>query len=89
MPNRYLDKIECWSSLFAIRDTLDMTSIVVGGDLNTYLYQTEKRGGSRVRDPQSEKLSDLISEWDLQDIRPLKGKFTWNNRRVGLNHIAA
>jgi hypothetical protein len=89
MPNRYSDKIECWYSLFAIQESLDMSSIKVGDDLNTYLYQSEKKGGSRVRDPQSEKLIDLISEWDLQDIRPLKGKFTWNNRRGGLNHIAA
>jgi hypothetical protein len=65
MPNRYSDKIECWTSLFAIRDSLDKSSIVVGGDLNTYLYQAEKRGRSRVRDPQSEKISDLISDWDL------------------------
>jgi hypothetical protein len=68
---------------------MDMTSIVVGGDLNTYLYHTKKRGGIRVGDPQSEKLSDLISEWDLQDICPLKGNFTWNNRWGGLNHIAS
>jgi hypothetical protein len=49
----------------------------------------KKRGGSKVRDPMSEKLMYLISDWDIQDIRPLKGNYTWSNRRTGLNHIAA
>jgi hypothetical protein len=25
----------------------------------------------------------------MQEIKPSKGKYTWNNRRVGLNHIAS
>jgi hypothetical protein len=28
-------------------------------------------------------------DWDMQDIKPTKGNYTWNNRRVGLQHIAA
>jgi hypothetical protein len=87
MPNRYSDKIDCWTSLFAIGDSLGMSSTVVGGDFNTYLSQANKRGRSWVRSPQSEKISNLISDWHLQDIHPQKGKSTWNNRRVGLNHI--
>ena len=27
--------------------------------------------------------------WDLEDIKPSKGKFTWSNKRVGPGHIAA
>jgi hypothetical protein len=30
-----------------------------------------------------------MSDWDMQDIKPTKGNYTWNNRRVGLQHIAA
>jgi hypothetical protein len=48
-----------------------------------------KKGGSIIRDPFSEKLSDLISDWDLQDVKPSKGKYTWNNRCSGLFHIAS
>jgi hypothetical protein len=53
-----------------------MASMVVDGDLNTHMHYSKKRGGSRVRDLMSEKLADLISDWDLQDIRPIKGKYT-------------
>ena len=28
-------------------------------------------------------------EWDLMDIKPLSGKFTWNNKRTRPGHIAA
>jgi hypothetical protein len=39
IPNRYLDMIECWSSLFAIKDSLDMENVVMGGYLNTHMHQ--------------------------------------------------
>jgi hypothetical protein len=34
-------------------------------------------------------VEDLISAWDLMDIKPLKGLYTWSNKRVGPGHIAA
>jgi exonuclease III len=89
MPNQYSEKLDCWSSLFALKDSIDLNTVIVGGDFNTHLNQGEKKGGNRVRDPFSEKLLDLISNWDLQDIKPLKGRYTWNNRRSGLSHIAS
>lgn len=27
--------------------------------------------------------------WDLEDIKPYVGKYTWTNKRLGSNHIAA
>jgi hypothetical protein len=49
----------------------------------------EKKGGSPVRDPAREWVEDLILDWDLEDIKPAKGKYTWTNKRLGLGHIAA
>jgi hypothetical protein len=43
MPNRYLEKIECWSSMSAIRDSLDMTSIMVGVILTPIYTIREER----------------------------------------------
>lgn len=80
MPNRYSEKIECWRSLSAAKETLDLSSIIVVGNLNTHLH-SENIGESCVRDPMREKLEDLISNWDLQDIKPTKGKYTWSNKR--------
>ena len=34
-------------------------------------------------------MEDLISAWDLMDIKSLRGHYTWTNKRVGLGHIAA
>jgi hypothetical protein len=34
-------------------------------------------------------VEDLISAWDLMDIKPTRGRYTWTNKRVGPGHIAA
>jgi hypothetical protein len=34
-------------------------------------------------------MEDLISNLDLFDVHPSKGKFTWSNRRARLGHIEA
>jgi hypothetical protein len=34
-------------------------------------------------------VEDLISTWDLMDIKPSRGRYTWTNKRVGPGHIAA
>ena len=57
--------------------------------MNVTLALSEKKGGSPVRDPAREWVEDIISGWDLADIKPSRGKFTWSNKRVGPGHIAA
>ena len=42
-----------------------------------------------VRDPSREWVEDIILGWDLIEIKPVKGKFTWTNRRIGPSHVAA
>jgi hypothetical protein len=34
-------------------------------------------------------MEDLVSDLDLFDVKPSKGKYTWNNKRTGVGHIAA
>lgn len=34
-------------------------------------------------------MEDLLSTYDLMDIRPIAGLFTWSNKRQGPGHIAA
>jgi hypothetical protein len=89
MPNSYKDKLAAWASLSNLRNTMYLATCIIEGDLNTHLNQGEKKEGSKVRDPLSENPVDLISDWDMQDIKPIKGHYTWNNRRAGLQHIAA
>ena len=59
------------------------------GDLNVTLALAEEKGGSIVRDPAREWVEDVMLDWDLIDIPPNRGKFTWSNKRFGPGHIAA
>ena len=58
-------------------------------DLNLILSENEKRGGSSSTDPIKDIVEDIIATWDLIDIKPTTGKYTWTNRRFGPGHIAA
>ena len=44
--------------------------------MNITLALSEKKGGSLVRDPAREWVEGIIMDWDLEDIKPNKGKFT-------------
>ena len=65
-----------------------LENIIVAGDLNVTLATNEKKGGTSVRDPSRELVEDIILGWDLIDIKPVKGKFTWTNKRIGPGHLA-
>lgn len=62
---------------------------IIARDLNLTLSSSEKRGGSAVRDPAREWAEDLMQDWDLLDIKPSSGKYSWSNKRIGPGHIAA
>lgn len=42
-----------------------------------------------MRDPAREWVEDLMQDWDLINIKPINGKFTWSNKRIGPGHIDA
>lgn len=88
-PVLHSDKKLCWDSISSFLSLNNPENIIIAGDMNVTLAANEKRGGTRVRDPAREWVEDLILGWDLEDIKPSSGKFTWSNRRVGPNHIAA
>lgn len=83
------EKIICWDSLKDYLQLKDLDNIIIGGDLNVTLALIEKKGGSIVRDPAREWVEDIMFDWELEDIKPTKGKYTWSNKRVGPWHIAA
>ena len=64
-------------------------NLILAGDLNITLSTKEKRGGSIVRDPLRENVEDIMRDWDLEDVKPAQGLYTWTNRRTGPGHIAA
>eukprot|EP00253_Pinus_taeda_P022475 PITA_22475 len=86
LPN---EKKICWNSLHSFLLEQNPGNIIIAGDLNVTLALDEKKGGSIVRDPAKEWVEDIMLGWDLEDIKPSSGKFTWSNKRIGPNHIAA
>eukprot|EP00253_Pinus_taeda_P013340 PITA_13340 len=83
------EKKSCWDSLRQQADLVTLENVIIAGDLNTTLHSSEKRGGSIVRDSAREWVEDLLQDWDLLDIKPFSGMFTWSNKRIGPSHIVA
>eukprot|EP00253_Pinus_taeda_P011603 PITA_11603 len=83
------EKKHCWDLLQSYLFLHNLENIIIAGDLNVSLAAEEKKGGSLVRDLAREWVEDLILDWDLEDIKPTSGKFTWSNKRLGPGHIAA
>eukprot|EP00253_Pinus_taeda_P024453 PITA_24453 len=89
VPVHYEEKKECWRSLTEFLELNSPSNLVLGGDLNIILDLKEKKGGIQSKDPFSRIVGSLIQRWDLVDLKPVRGKFTWTNNRTGDNHIAA
>eukprot|EP00253_Pinus_taeda_P004106 PITA_04106 len=81
------EKKFCWDSILSYLSLNNPENIIIAGDMNVTLAVNEKKGGSPVRDPAREWVEDLMLGWELEDIKPTSGKFTWSNKRVGPNHI--
>lgn len=83
------EKKYCWDSIEAFLSLHRPENLIIAGDLNVTLDVNEKKGGSIVQDPSREWVEDTILGWDLVDIKPSNGNFTWTNKRLGPGHIAA
>eukprot|EP00253_Pinus_taeda_P025142 PITA_25142 len=83
------EKKNCWNSLQSFLSEKNPENIIIASDLNVTLTLDEKKGGSKVRDPAREWVEDIMIGWDMEDIKPSSGKFTWSNKRLAPNHIVA
>jgi hypothetical protein len=89
MPVIYMEKELSWISLMNLNNSHYISNSIIAGDFNIVLHNLEKKGESIVRDPFREKSEDMINEWDLLDIKTIKGKYTWTNKISGPGHIVA
>eukprot|EP00253_Pinus_taeda_P004161 PITA_04161 len=85
-PNNAGEKRICWDSIKNLVDLENLENIIIVGDLNLTLLSSEKRGGSIFRDPARESVEDLMQHWDLIDIKPTAGKYTWTNKSIISDH---
>jgi hypothetical protein len=63
-------------------------NIIIVRDLHATLSQGGKKGGTIFRDPIREWVEDIILDWELEDIKMTRGKYTWSNKINGPRHIA-
>ena len=82
------DKKFSWESIRKLGNEIQMDNVILVGDMNITLSQEDKQGGSIVRDLAREWVEELIQDWDMLDVKPPKGKYTWTNRRSGPGYIA-
>ena len=64
-----------------------MENIILAGDLKITLAPNEKKGGLHGKDHMQDTVEELIQVWDLNDLKPKLGRFTWSNHRVGVASI--
>ena len=69
-PVLLMEKRDCWQSIQDKLSSQNLENIILAGDLNIILNSKEKKGGSLVRDPLREIVEDIMSSWDLEDIKP-------------------
>ena len=82
-PTIHGEKGEFWDSLETQREGKRWAEYIIEGHFNVTISTEQRRGGTNVRDPIGERLEDFIISWNLIDIKLKKGKFMWNNNRVG------
>jgi hypothetical protein len=51
MPNTYRDKLATWASLSDLRNSVDLPSCIIGGDLNTHLSPGGKKRRKQSQRP--------------------------------------
>ena len=88
-PTVQAQKETFWNSLEDLCEGKKHIPCIIVGDFNFNISIEEPSGSSKIRDPFGERLEDLISLWGLSYIKPKNRNFTWNNKRLGLGHIAA
>jgi exonuclease III len=76
MPSHYKKKEECWHSLQILKDLEAIENGTMDKDFIMTLSNKENIGGDIVRGPFMENMEDLTTNWDLDDIKPVRWKYT-------------
>jgi hypothetical protein len=87
-PNSTQDKLKLWDNLTQLIQSQQSQLVIIGGDFNAVLSQSEKIGGISPPTKTIQDFSQFVDNNGLMDIPPIQGKFTWTNRRDGFAQIA-
>ena len=89
VPVNNLEKKECWLSLSDFLVSKSLANIIIASNLNITLALNEKKGGIHGKDHMQGSIEELIQLWELINLKPKTGCFTWSNQRVGCASIFA
>ena len=62
--------------------------MVIGGDFNALLSQSEKIGGIIPPPKMLQDFNTFVDNNNLMDVNPNNGVFTWTNKRSGFANIS-
>ncbi|XP_020702563.1 uncharacterized protein LOC110114134 [Dendrobium catenatum] len=82
----YLRRRSIWENIGAFCDAAE--PILVGGDFNCFLTQSEKKGGKRVTPTTGVlEMTEFMNCNDLHDLGFMGPQFTWCNNKEGNSRI--
>jgi len=79
-PQKLEDKLLFLRTLLNLKLRHPQAKAIFGGDFNMITTLTEKRGGIRKLNRDSEAFLDFIKSANLVDVFPRSSVFTWNNK---------
>lgn len=77
------EKIKMLQDLRRIKRRKGHLPWVVGGDFNIITSLSEKKGGQRRIDRDSNYFKEFIEDTKLIDMKNVNGFFTWSNKCIG------
>ena len=80
-PASALDKECLWNSITCSLQMQEQQQVVIGGDFNALLSQSEKIGGIIPPHKMILYFNTFVDNNNLMDVQPLNGSFTWTNKR--------
>ncbi|KAI0529210.1 hypothetical protein KFK09_001757 [Dendrobium nobile] len=82
----YHSRCLLWNTISPL-NSLDLP-VIVGGDFNCCLNQSEKKGGRRYNfSVGAQEMSEFMVDSDLHDLGFLGPKYTWSNNKSGHSKI--
>jgi len=82
-PQRIYEKLRLLNSLAKLRSRHEEIPWVLGVDFNMIKSLSEKKGGTRLLNKDSELFQTFTDDMNLVDSAMHNGLFTWNNKRGG------
>jgi hypothetical protein len=89
VPTSPLSKDSFLDTLYSLNPLFFNHTWLIGGDLNITTSLSQKQGGQRRLDPDSQSFLEAILDIILVNIETTNGNFTWNNHRQGKQQIAS